>query len=276
MNIVRDDSAGRRLKLSAVVKYRMTFRIRSLKKASGPFLYKYSSLDGPRLGWLRAILLDHQIYFPSPEELNDKIDARPPLRVTSKERAFQRLLGPHLAGAPGDAATAYVELRRLVDRADENALSHLITRSFHQEMEQHRIYSMSVRPDNEHLWTEYSGRHTGYCLEFANEGMPFGLAHEIIYGEAPVLDFNDDADFEAAVLFCKTTEPWHREEEVRVVLFPRNQPKHQRFDPTLLRRVILGRDVSATNEQTIRSWCEQRDPKLEVVIESVAAMTATT
>jgi len=38
-------------------------------------------------------------------------------------------------------------------------------------MEQFRVYSMTKRWNNLSLWAKYAADHTGYCLEFLNEGL---------------------------------------------------------------------------------------------------------
>ena len=46
------------------------------------------------------------------------------------------------------------------------------------ELEGYRIYSLSKRYDNLNLWAKYAADHSGYCLEFANEGPLFEHAKE--------------------------------------------------------------------------------------------------
>ena len=60
-------------------------------------LYKYSSLSGSRLGWMRRLLLDSELYFPSSGSFNDPLDCRippcfdaSPLKIKQHWRNFVR------------------------------------------------------------------------------------------------------------------------------------------------------------------------------------------
>jgi hypothetical protein len=239
-----------------------------LERPTVPFLYKYGS--AAHLEWLQPILLNHQLYFPSPAQLNDPKDARPKLIVTDKQECLRRIVNPFLAvnaRLPLDRLAMDVRFMiDMVDRRDLEQLAEWVTPSFHRAMEKHRIYSMSTRADNKHLWTDYAADHTGYCLEFVNGGDPFRFARTVIYGDEIEIDFCNRDSIDSALLFKKirTYEP---EEEVRILLFPRGQPHEVAFDPTLLRRVILGRRMTEQHQSIIRAWCLARVPALPAVDE---------
>ena len=209
-----------------------------LDRPEVPFLYKCGSAE--HLEWLQPILLQHQLYFPSPPQLKDPNDARQRLTVSSKEGALRTIVNPFLevhAREPLEVLAR--DVRKMVDivaSLDLERLARWVTPSFHEEMEQHRIYSMTTRPDNEYLWTTYAGAHTGYCLEFVNNGAPFVWARTVIYGDETEIDFCRPETIDATVLFRKTLR-YVDEEEVRILLFPRGQPHEVSFDPMLLRRV---------------------------------------
>jgi hypothetical protein len=53
------------------------------RRSTAPYLYKYS---GPaKLGWLKDILLKHEIYLPNLTELNDDNDGLPRLAIQSEK-----------------------------------------------------------------------------------------------------------------------------------------------------------------------------------------------
>ena len=245
-----------------------------LSRPEGAFLYKYGSAD--HLEWLQPILLKHHVYFPSPPQLNDPQDARPRMIVTSKQQALRTIVNPFLAvNARLPVGLLAIHVRNIidmVDRRDLEQLAELVTPSFHREMNKHRIYSMTTRPDNEHLWTHYAGEHMGYCLEFLNSGAPFGFAWTVIYGDDVEIDFCNPDAIDATFLFRKTWR-YKPEEEVRILLFPRGQPHEVTFDPTLLRRLILGRHMTEEHRNKVRTWCSTREPALTVV-EEMAALEA--
>src|SRR6266852_9055921 len=53
-------------------------------KAAGSHFYRYSSAD--HLEWLKEIILKHQLYLPSLNQLNDPADGRPKLAPMSEKQ----------------------------------------------------------------------------------------------------------------------------------------------------------------------------------------------
>ena len=143
------------------------------------------------------------------------------------------------------------------------AFHRILTESFHSELKDYRIYSMSKRYDNLSLWAKYAGDHSGYCLEFVNEGPLFENARDVTYEDTLWMDINNPDHKNGFWFFCKRPE-WSNEEEVRLVL-PRRQGSKVKIAPQWLKRLILGKSVSEQNEQVIRTWARQRVPGLAVV-----------
>jgi len=54
-----------------------------------------------------------------------------------------------------------------------DSLMRQMARPLYDHAEKYHVYSMSKRYDNMNLWAKYAGGHSGYCLEFANEGPLF-------------------------------------------------------------------------------------------------------
>ena len=143
------------------------------------------------------------------------------------------------------------------------ALQRLNTQILHAELESFRIYSLSKRYDNLSLWAKYAADHSGYCLEFCNEGPMFEHAKEVIYGPAPLMDVNNQEHRNGYWFFYKSQD-WSNEQEVRLVQ-PRGYKATSKFNPVLLNRLILGKDMSPTNRALLREWAKQREPELLVV-----------
>ncbi len=122
---------------------------------------------------------------------------------------------------------------------------------------------MSKRYDNLSLWAKYADGHSGYCLEFANEGPLFDTARDVMYEDCLAMDVNNPDHMNGYWFFYKRPE-WSNEEEVRLVL-PRNKGSKVKIDPRWLKRLILGRSVSEQNERVIRAWARERAPELAVV-----------
>jgi hypothetical protein len=237
-------------------------------KATVPLFYKYSSLPTPEhVERLRVIIQEHELYLPSLDQLNDPADGRPRLAALSEEQVSFFLCNklaqrsPHLSSAELEKERAIIFYN--VKLHGTEALHRILTESLHSELEGYRVYSMSKRYDNLNLWAKYAGDHSGYCLEFVNEGPLFDTARDVMYEDSLKMDVNNPDHTNGFWFFCKRPE-WSNEEEVRLVL-PRGKGSKLKIDPRWLRRLILGKSVSDQNEQVIRSWARHRSPNLAVV-----------
>jgi hypothetical protein len=64
----------------------------------------------------------------------------------------------------------------------------MLTQSLNAELEGYHIYSLSKPYDSLSLWAKYAAGHSGYCLEFANDGPFFEYAKEVEYGDFALMD----------------------------------------------------------------------------------------
>jgi len=125
---------------------------------------------------------------------------------------------------------------------------------------------MTTRCDNEYLWTEYAAGHAGWCLEFANQDL-FMFAHQVIYDEERKIDFGSPSDEQEWKFLYRKTLRYVPEEEVRIFKFSRGQPHTTAFEPSLLKRIILGKNMPDEDQRIIREWCQFRVPALLTVDE---------
>ena len=237
-------------------------------KATVPFFYKYSSLATTQnLERLRVIIQEHELYLPNLDQLNDPADGRPRLAPLSEEQMSHFLYvklvqrSPQLSRAQLDRERAIIDHN--VRLHGTKALQKDLSAVLHSELKDYRIYSMSKRYDNLSLWAKYAGDHSGYCLEFVNKGPLFENSRDVLYEDSLQMDVNNPEHTNGFWFFCKRLE-WSNEDEVRLVL-PRRLGSKVRLDPSWLKRLILGKNVSTQNEQTVRAWAQQRAPDLAVV-----------
>jgi len=111
-------------------------------------------------------------------------------------------------------------------------LQTIFSEGLNSELKDYRIYSMSKRYDNMSLWAKYAGDHTGYCLEFANEGPLFEQAMEVTYGDSIQMDLTNPEHTNGYWFYFKKPD-WSNEEEVRLVL-SRRQASKVRINPPLV------------------------------------------
>ena len=237
-------------------------------KATVPFFYKYSSLASPeQLKRLQIIIQEHELYLPSLDQLNDPADGRPHLAPLSEEEMshflYEKLVqrSPHMSLVQLEREKGIIYYN--IPRHGTKGLQRKLTEILHAELKDYRIYSMSKRFDNLNLWAKYAGDHSGYCLEFANEGPLFEKTRDVLYEDSLQMDVNNPTHTNGFWFFCKRPE-WSNEEEVRLVL-TRGMGSKVKLEPRWLKRLILGKNISEQNEDTIRTWARQRIPELPVV-----------
>lgn len=236
-------------------------------KASGSHFYKYSSAQ--YLDRLKPVLLEHRLYLPTLDQLNDPADGRPKLAVLEAEQMVSFLVSAVMRDNPrmteAEQQRHAMILRHNIRVHGMDFFRSKLVRLLHRDLESFRVYSMSKRWDNLALWAKYAGDHTGYCLEFANTGELFEHAKEVTYGESVAMDVTNPEHRSEYFLFMKRPE-WSNEEEVRLV---RARTKHNVpgviIEPEWLTRIILGRNISQESERQIRAWSLERRPALNVV-----------
>jgi hypothetical protein len=232
----------------------------TIRFATGTHVYKYSSLEYPER--LKKILLEHELYVPTRDQLNDPADARPVLPEMSNDEllyfVFYRNFNPTL---PSSEQRRIIEmLQRNIEHQGSEAYRRTMTEMLHKLQEGYRIYSLSKRYNNMGMWAKYAKDRSGYCLEFARENRFFERAVEVFYGDIVPLDMSNPRSY---FFYCKRSD-WSGEEEVRVVLMP-GSDNPVKIEPGWLTRLILGEKISTEQEELIRGWANERQPELVVV-----------
>jgi hypothetical protein len=164
--------------------------------------YKYSNAE--HLDRLESIILRHELYFPTPRQLNDPVDGKPKLAQCSLDQIMNWLLESFINNNPSlpsqDYERAAQEIAYNTPRFGTDVLLREMAKTLNLELENIRIYSLAKHSDNMSLWAKYAGEHTGYCLEFANDGL-FASAYEVIYDATVTVDVTDPAQVNANVFF---------------------------------------------------------------------------
>ena len=159
------------------------------------------------------------------------------------------------------AASNFARISAEADLYGTDWVTRQMTTILQKELEGTKVLSMSRRWNNMAMWAKYASDHTGYCLEFANEGM-FAEARAVEYMDVLPLDIKTPraggADF-----FFQKTDDWSNEQEVRLVV-KKSYPSRLRFPPELLTRIVLGKSIPPRGRDVILSWARKRKPPLRV------------
>src|SRR5713226_8336056 len=133
-------------------------------KATGPHLYKYSSLD--HLERLQVIILQHELYLPSLSQLNDPADGRPKLAPMSDDQMTAFLCNDFVRRNPTLPVAALEKeaavIRYNVQHHGRETLLGIMSELLNAELEGYRIYALTKRYDNLSLWAKYAADHSGY------------------------------------------------------------------------------------------------------------------
>src|SRR5262249_31508085 len=116
-----------------------------------------------------------------------------------------------------------------------------------EQLVDQRIYSLSKRCDNLHLWQAYAANHRGYCLEFRRSEL-FAAAMEVRYQSR--VAFDGTAEHASAAFYFYKRRKWFPEQELRIVL-PRSKERYMPFNPKLLKRIFMGQHMTPENQNVI-------------------------
>lgn len=128
---------------------------------------------------------------------------------------------------------------------------------------------------NQLMWSYYSGGHSGVCIEYDIKLLIRELrtinTQRIICGigkikyerEYPIVPYNDEKlDLSFWNIICSKDTIWKHEKEVRCFILPKNHEKELtiqdrtiQFKCTIIKRVLLGLNISESNESVIRKVC---------------------
>ena len=228
-----------------------------LRKPTVPFLYKYGSLAKPER--LRGILLDHKLYFPNSEELNDPTECLPVVADHSVEELITFLsvqwLTDHSDASTAERDKAIAQIHYNARQFGKEVLIREMRRLLEQKLEgRFGILSLSKSKDSLSLWAHYGANHTGYCLEFRN-APPIMGAYEVLYAEKRPYRFSSNQEeYQADFLFTKHPN-WASEEEVRILV---RSPGLQAFPAAHLSSVILGKDAHEEHVRSVLEWARAR------------------
>jgi hypothetical protein len=237
------------------------------KKSTASHFYKYSS--PAKLGWLKDILHQHEIYLPNLTQLNDDNDGLPRLATQSEEEManflWDRYKRAHPNMSPQELEHEELVLRYNVRLHGPAALHPDLVQLLDEKLKNFRVYSMAKRYDMANLWALYADGHRGFCLEFENVGQLFGQAKDVNYLDLKDMEIlvTDPSLLNGDFVFCKTRE-WRCEDEVRLIKSLNDVRTKVPFNPVWLTRIILGKAMSDENKNTIRLWAKERKPELAV------------
>lgn len=241
----------------------------------GPeFLYRYRSVEGENLEYLRQTLVDDTVFLSPPGALNDPLDCRITFDCTKQPK--------HKVRAVMDRDLAFMEpdLSRRERRKrvrEEMKLSlykepefwKKITTDMQAEIYRNGILCLTESPDDFLMWSHYACGHRGVCLKFRHTGNRFfgSRAQKVHYSdESRTIDPFDGSliGLRITLLLNTKTTSWAYEKEWRIVDHEAGSGV-QKFPPELLCGVILGMRIQEEEREQIKTWTAMRSHPTELL-----------
>jgi hypothetical protein len=237
-------------------------------------LYRYSGIGGERLKWLRELLVDNRMFFPSPRQFNDPLDCR----VEPDFKAFSLTVEHHWRRVAreihdsDDSRQRKRDIRSRVQASRTPAGRAAMAERIFKGFETNGVGCFAKSPTNTLMWAYYSEGHQGVAIRL-NMNPATALQHmryeflpvEVMYRDAPpkVNFYTESTAKLLATLLGTKAKAWQHEEEWRLVI--QNKVGLIGVPPTLIDGVILGLKTPAAVEQEIRGWILLRKAPTELL-----------
>ncbi len=215
-------------------------------------LYKYRGYTAYAL----EMLINRELYFASPEQLNDPYDCR--MNIRDSLRAAIDLAEKEQNKKMLERLTQFCKIDHVYEKMDGN----LATVG---------VFSLSKTPAHILLWSHYASNHSGFCIGFR---LPDSLSthkntHHIVgASDVGYSTSNPFIEYFREIALAPTipewnevwvpllsmgmavkAEIWKYEEEVRIL---RENPGSVPFSPTDLTEIIFGLNMPSRNRETIK------------------------
>jgi hypothetical protein len=247
-------------------------------------LYKFKAYATEQdKGRVREILLEHEIYFSRPSQLNDDRDLRPDLRFRGASEAETRMLilrDAEVAWARRQPTYSAEELTWLRNRLTQSSLADLerdALQRTHERLEcEYWIFSLAASRDYISMWRDYGDHDRGLCIHFRSDGdSPFGAAQRVLYqATIPLLlvPLGDEQEVADRATLTKTLK-WSGEREYRLIRYPdvdlsdahlHFDGQHARFPSWTITGITVGMKMPSQEVREVLELAESHQPKLPV------------
>lgn len=224
-----------------------------------------SAVSRDRRAWVREIILNSRIYFPSRTQFNDPYDSTASIVFESSEQERRASLAPIAKKrfSPFDPRRVAQEQLDTGIFEDPAATVKMAVR-WQSKIDALGILSLSARPRHILLWSHYADAHKGVCLRFRTDlpEDPFCDARKVDYTKTfPTVNMvrGDGEQIIRGLLLTKAI-PWRYEAEWRVV--DTKGYGYKSFRPESLCGVIFGWKMSARDRRTVIEWNAERGTPL--------------
>lgn len=212
-------------------------------------LYKYRAFNRYSI----SMLVNKEIYFASPDELNDPYDCQ--IDISQSLKIAIENASPELK----QELTKYLKVEDLLKKINGDAKAT-------------GVFSLSGKPSDMKMWAHYALNHTGFCiglqlserfLEYNEQEKIIGTSPVHYSKENPFIEFFEKLvvnsekpkyeEFWMALLnlsLIAKSETWSEEEEYRIT---RAEPGLVSFSPSEIKEITFGSNMQLENRKTIKN-----------------------
>lgn len=184
-------------------------------------LYKYRSLlNEEHYGFIEDIILENHLYLAIPSTFNDPFE--------------YRFTMPH---------------EQLSNGLSEEKSQYTADYMFEHLRQSMGVVSFSTQSDNILMWSYYADNHRGICIEFnaSIQDTVLSKARPVFYQDSfPKVTINPR---EMKQILLSKSSKWAHEKEWRII--DKEGGRRLKFEPTTLRSIILGCQISDFNKERI-------------------------
>jgi hypothetical protein len=221
--------------------------------------YKYRTYSPRAL----EMLTKREVYFASPDQLNDPYDCRISIR-----RALEEAITNAVRNGNGKLQSKLERFRKIAH----------VYEKMEEDLGKVGVLSLSRTPTNVVMWAHYAENHQGFCAGFHlsekftthrnSEGI-VGITDVAYPIASPFVEFFEEIaqlerppaweEFWQTLLstgMVAKAEPWAYEKEVRVL---RKGPGPVSFEPSELVEIVFGMNMSAGNRDAVRQLAHGKE-----------------
>jgi hypothetical protein len=239
------------------------------------FLYKYYRIEKDKDDkwsneqWIKEVILENKVYFPSPMTFNDPFDCRLNLLFSGTEEEWITYL--HRAIKNSDfnlnriqrinKVKAFMGQPNYRKKAEEN---------IKERVKKIGVFCLSEKNDDLLMWSHYTSGHTGLCLEFDRQKSIFREALKVTYQKdyPKFLLIKEQLEKIIETFIFNKSDYWKYEKEWRIIDHKRGSGFFA-YTEDALTSIFLGCQIAEKDKQKIIDWNKRRKKPTKVYLAQI-------
>ncbi|HXA01899.1 MAG TPA: DUF2971 domain-containing protein [Cytophagaceae bacterium] len=235
-------------------------------------VYKYRSWKG----FHKDILLKNEIYFASPNELNDPFDFRIPrnwsLLTDEQMVEFAESRINSFTNIPFGQIEDYKKFILNKLKNDKELQSESDTFTYEKQNLDFGVLSLSKTYKGVSMWSHYADSHKGFCVGFKTKELvgsgELGYGHVEYLNDFPQINpLESSATNTANIQIYSKSKEWEYEKEFRILKikidgFKNKANRIHAFKDQAIAEIILGMEIIEDDKKTIIEMAKSKNIKV--------------